>query len=67
MPKELCRSQQLYVAKKSMINFRKKCNLCCDKEFYVAILLKNNEKKAVATVPNFVTTMIKTESKGAVS
>ena len=67
MPKELCYSQQLYVATKSKINFKQKQNLCCDKEFYVATLLKKNEKKTVVTVLNSVATMIKAESKGAVS
>ena len=42
-------------------------NLCCDKEFYVATLLKKNERKTVMTVLNSIATMIKAESKGAVS
>ena len=46
---------------------RHKLNLCSDKEFYVVTLVKKNEKKRVATVLNFSTTMIKAERKGAVS
>ena len=66
-PKELCRNQQLYVATKSKTNFKQKKNLYCDKEFYVATLLKKNEKKTVMIVLNSVVTKIKVESKGAMS
>ena len=47
--RELCRSQQLYVATKPRQNSRLKEHFYRDKEFYVATFLKKNEKKTVTT------------------
>ena len=67
MSKELCRSQELNVVTKPKQNSRLKEKWCHNKEFSIEALLKKIVKNTVATILDSVATMIKENSKRAMS